>query len=105
MGDIGNFPDGRSLLIGSPFRSAYFLIASAAGAGCIVVDVYLLYRHRQVLTTYAVLILSILIGLQSMYQWWRALRYYGKIRELYSRATDEGVKEGFYLDTALRIAV
>ena len=104
MSDIGNFMDGRNLLTGSPFRSVYFLIASVAGTACIVVDVYLLYRHRQTLTIYAVLILSTLIGLQSIYQWWRTLRFCSKMRELYSKASEEGMKEGAHLDVALRVA-
>ena len=104
MSNVGNFPAGRGLLMGSPFRSVNFLIASVVAAGAVVVDVYLLYRHWQTLTAYTVMILSALIGVQLIYQWWRVLRCYGRIQELYSKASDEGVNEGANLDAAVRVA-
>jgi len=104
MSEIGNFLDGRGFLMGSPFRSVYFLITSVVGVGCIVVDVYLLYRYRQTLTISAALMLSTLIGLQLIYQWWRVLRYRAKILEAYSKGSEEEVKGGSPLDVALRVA-
>ncbi len=105
MTNIGNFLDGRTLLVGSPFRSLSFLIASVAGAGSVALAAYLLFRHLQMLTVNAAVLLGVLIGAQLVYQWWRVLRYRSKIRALYLKSSGEDTKEGSPLDIAVRVAV
>ena len=104
MSDIGNFLDGRSFAAGSPFRSLSFLVTSIVGLGSVVVDVYLIYRHWHTAPAYVAPILGIPIGIQLIYQWWRVLRYRAKIREIYSKGSDEEVKEGSPLDVAARVS-
>jgi hypothetical protein len=103
MSDTGNFTDGRGLLTTSPFRSGQFIVTTLVAMGSILVDAYIVYRHWRTAGVYAALILSILIGVQLIYQWLRALRYYAKLRDLYS-GPDEGIRAGSPLGVALRIA-
>jgi hypothetical protein len=103
MDDLRTFVDGRRFLTGSPFRSVYFVVASALGFVAVTVDVYVIYRHRQTLNIYVALVLGILIGVQIIYQWWRTLRYYSKLRKLYAMRSEEEAKVGTPLDIALRI--
>jgi hypothetical protein len=71
--------------------------------GAILVDAYIIYRHWRTAGVYAALILSTLIGVQLIYQWLRVLRYYAKLRDLYS-GSDEEIRAGSPLGVALRIA-
>lgn len=103
MSDTGNFTDGRGLLTRSPFRSGLFIVTSSVALGSILVDAYIIYRHWRTAGVYAALILSTLIGLQLIYQWLRALRYYAKLRDLYA-GSDEEIRAGSPLGIALRIA-
>jgi hypothetical protein len=104
MDNLRNFVDGRIFLTDSPFRSAYFMVATVVGLVSAVIDVYLLFRHWQTLNVYIVLVLGILIGVQLVYQWVRTLRYYYNIRKLYTVKSEVEAKEGTPLDIALRIA-
>jgi hypothetical protein len=67
MQKTGNLVDGRKLLASSPFRSWHFASASVTGLLCIVVDIYLLYRHRHFLNAnlvclFAIPIIFLLMG-------------------------------------------
>jgi hypothetical protein len=104
MDDFRGYIDGRSFLTGSTFRSGYFLSASIVGLCAVVIDVYILIHHWQALNKGAVVVLGGLIGVQLIYQWWRTLRYYSKVRELYSMRSEDA-RDGTPLDVALRIAV
>jgi len=53
---------------------------------------------------YVAAILSTPIGAQLVYQWWRVLRYRAKVREIYSKSSNEDVKEGSAFDLATRIS-
>lgn len=103
MSDTGNFTDGRGLLTKSPFRSGQFIVTSLVALGSILVDAYIVYRHWRSAGVYAALILSALIGVPLIYQWLRALRYYAKLRDLYSRSDDE-TRASSPLGMALRVA-
>lgn len=102
--DIRGLVDGQAFLKGSPFHSGYFLIASAIGFISVTIDVYLIIRYWKTLNAYVAIVLGVLIGVQLAYQWWRALRYYSHIRDLYSRRSEDEAKEGTSLDAALRVA-
>jgi hypothetical protein len=67
-------------------------------------DVYLIWRFRYALRINVAIVLALPIGLQLIYQWWRALRYFRKVRELYSAKLDYEAKDGTPLDAALRVA-
>ena len=101
MSHFGSFLDGRRFLAASPFRSLSFVIASIAGLCAVIIDVYLIYRYLNTATVQLALILSISIGVQLIYQWFRVLRYRAKIRDLYTKGSDDGS----HLDVAVRVAV
>jgi hypothetical protein len=103
MSDTGNFTDGRGLLTRSPFRSGQFIVTSLVALGSILVDGYIIYRHWRTPGVYAALILIVLIGVQLLYQWLRALRYYAKLRDLCSGSDDE-IRACSPLGIALRVA-
>lgn len=90
----------RSQYITSVFRNA-----SAMGLCCIVLNAYLIWRHWQALSVYAVTILCIPIGLQLAGQWWRAFRYYARMREIYSAASTKDSQVESYIDVALQASV
>jgi hypothetical protein len=104
MGNADNFPDGRKMLIGSPFRSMSFLIDSVLCFSAILAAAYILSRHWHTLNSAMVLVIAVFIGLQLFYQWLRALRYFERLRELYLAAESEPGREGSNLDIALRAA-
>jgi hypothetical protein len=104
MRDTGNFADGRGLLRSSPFRSWQFVNASIAGLGCVVLNVYLLYRHRHGLTTNNIVVVLLPVCILLVGQWTRTLRYCSRIRELYSIASDNDIETGSPMDIALRVA-
>ena len=103
MGDIGNFIDGRGLLTRSPFRSGYFVVASLMAVGCLLASAYIICRYWRAMGVYNAFVLGSLISVEQIYQWWRALRYYAKLRELYS-GSDVEMREGSPLGIALRVA-
>jgi hypothetical protein len=100
--DIGTFVDGRPFLIGSPFTSIFFCVASGLGLVSVGVLVYVVYHGSSVPGLSIILI--VLVGLQLVYQWWRALRYYSRVRELYSVKSEIETQDSSPLELALRIA-
>jgi hypothetical protein len=104
MSKLDNFSDGRAFLLRSPFRSMHFLIVSSVGGACLVMVVYLLSSYKQILTAPTRMTIAVLIGLQIIYQWWRILRYYSRIRQLYSIRLEGEAKVETPLDMGLRIA-
>jgi hypothetical protein len=104
MNDFRGRLDGRCFLTDSPFHSAYFVIATAVGLGAVGLDLYLLVHRWQAMNRHFAMILGALIGLQLIYQWWRTLRYYSQVRQLYSMRPEGEAKEGTPLDLALRIS-
>lgn len=96
--------DDRRLLTRSPLHSIHFSITTAIGFAAVTVDAYVLHRHWDTVGAGIVIGLGILIGLQIIYQWLRALRYYSKLRELYSMKSAEETRSGSTVDMALRIA-
>src|SRR6266849_6453545 len=103
MSDIGNFIDGRGLLTRSPFRSGYFVVASLMALGGLLANAYMICRYWRAMGVYGAFVLGSLVGVEQIYQWWRALRYYAKLRELYS-GSDIEMREGSPLGIALRVA-
>jgi hypothetical protein len=99
-----SFVDGHSFIVGSPFRSTHFLAASIVGLALVVTDVYLVYRHWQTAPIGIGLTLGILIGVQSLYQWSRALRYRTKIRALCSKGADEVERGGSSIPAGVGVA-
>jgi len=104
MSIVRSFVDGRSFIAGSPFRSAHFLAASIVGLASVVTDAYLVYRHWRTAPIGVLLILGILIGVQSLYQWWRILRYRRKIRALCSNGAGEDAVEATSIPESARVA-
>lgn len=105
MNEFGPLLDGRMFLANSPFRSWHFLGISVVGLGILIMDTYVLCRHWQTLPLSDVVALVVFIGVHTIYQWWRALLYYSKIRQLHSSM--EISQEGNDMspqETALRIA-
>jgi hypothetical protein len=90
MSDIGNFIEGRGSSAARPFHSFSFVLVSILGLGSVGFDVYLIFRHWRSAPAYVAAILSMPIGIQLIYQWFRVLRYRAKIRELYSKGSDAG---------------
>lgn len=97
LSDDRDFPGWRAC-------SVRFLVASCLTLASIALDAYLIYRHWHTAPAYVVPILSIPIGLQLIYQWWRVLRYQAKIQDLYSKGVDIGVPKGSALDFTVRVA-
>jgi len=88
----------------SPFRSVSFLVASIIGLGSVLIDLYLICRHWDRAPTYVVVILSTPIGAQLLYQWVRVVGYRAKVREIFSKSSNEDLREGSPLDVATRIS-
>jgi hypothetical protein len=103
MGEIRTYMDGRRFLRDSPFRSWQFRSASMVGFVAVCADVYLIVRYWQRLSINAAECLVVLIGIQVVYQWWRTIRYYRKLRELYSLKPGAEAPAGSPVDLALRI--
>jgi hypothetical protein len=101
MSDIRAFIDGRRFSAASPFRSLSFMVASILGLGAVGLDVYLIFRHLHTAPAYVAMILSIPIGVQLIYQWWRALRCCKKVQELRLNASDGRSP----VDSAVQVAV
>jgi hypothetical protein len=100
MSDIGKSVGGRRSSAASPFRSLSFVVASILGLCAVMIDVYLICRYWHTAPAQVAPMLALPIGLQLIYQWWRALRCRRKIQELYSKASDDGSP----LDVAVRVA-
>jgi hypothetical protein len=65
---------------------------------------YLIHRHGDAIPGNFALTLALWIGLQTLIQWVRALRYYSRMRELYKAEAREGLTANSPLERALRIA-
>jgi len=100
-----SFINGRCLLTRSPFRSGHFVFVSAMAVASIALVAYILCRYWHELNAFVAIVLAFPIGSQLLYQWLRALRYYSKIRELYSKRPAEDVLKGNSDEEALSIAV
>jgi hypothetical protein len=99
MSDI-SFLEGRRLPAAWPFGLASFAVVSILGLCAIVIDVYLIYRYWQTAPENLILILSVSIGVQLAYQWWRVIRYRTKIRQIYPKDSNSGSP----LDLVVRVA-
>jgi hypothetical protein len=104
MSNTFPYIDGRRFLTQSPLRSTWFLIPTALGVAALIIDAALLVRYQHLLNVNASIALGALVGAQLIYQWWRTLRYYRKIRELYTTKAGDEAEDGSPLDLALRIA-
>lgn len=103
--EMGSVIDGRTSLVGSPFRSIFFCIATIVGFISVSLDAYLVYRYWKFLGANTTIVLAVLIGVQLIYQWLRIWRYNSRIRELYSMRSESEAQEGTPLDVALRISL
>lgn len=83
--------DGNGSLPSSPFKSGSFWAASLVAVGCIGLCGYTIFRYWGMLDSYFLLLLGSLIGVQLIYQWWRAVRYYSRLRRLYEMESPLGV--------------
>lgn len=99
-----SFIDGRRFLTGSPFRSPHFLVVTALGLGAILLDMLILYRSRHAAHRYSLVLAGALVAIQIIYQWWRTLRHYSRIRSLYTQKLTNEAAEGSPPDLALRAA-
>lgn len=104
MNEFGALLDGGVFLANSPFRSAYFLVISIVGCGIVAVNTYIICRHWNTLPLSVIVVLGVFISVHTVYQWWRALRYYSKIRALYGEVNSQEVKSMAPHEAALRIA-
>jgi hypothetical protein len=104
MNSTSPFIDGRRFLAESPFRSAYFLVATALGLSTVVLAIAILYRNRNSAHEQSLVLVVGLAFIQLIYQWWRILRYYSRIRSLYAERPENEAREGSPLDLALRTA-
>lgn len=78
----GSGRDGL-LSVHSPMqRSFYFWFATFLGICCIAIDIYIAAAHWRLIRGREFSILTVPIGLQVVYQWWRVLRYENKIKAL-----------------------
>ena len=96
--------DGRIFLAGSPLRSTYFKIVTVIAASIVIIDGYILVRYWRSLPLPVVSGLAVLIGSQTIYQWWRALYYYRRMRQLHATETPKGENSEPTEQTALSVA-
>jgi hypothetical protein len=80
-------------------------MVSIEALGVVLLNVYLICRYWRVFPSYAVLLLCIPIGIQSIYQWLRALRYYTRVRALYYGRPTEEITPDAHPDVALQTAI
>lgn len=99
-----SFIDGRRFLASSPFRSPYFLAVTALALSAVLVDLAVLYINRRSAHETSLVLAGLLVATQLGYQWWRALRYYSRIRFLYKEKPENDAREGSNVDLALRTA-
>ncbi len=104
MNEFGGLLDGRMFLTNSPFRSWHFLGTSVVGLGILVMDTYILCRHWHTLSLGVIVVLGVFIGVHTIYQWWRALLYYSKIRQLHNMEISQENNDISPQETVLRIA-
>lgn len=99
-----NLIDGGLFLKRAPLHSWFFRIASVLGAGCVLADIFLIWRYYSLLPAGVVVILGVFVGVQAVYQWWRAIKYYAQIRHLCAQNPQADTGEQFPRDDALRLA-
>jgi len=68
----------------SPFRSMYFLVGSVLVLSALATNVYIIFRHWEILGVSGSLFISAFVGIQALNQWRLALRYRSKLRSLCS---------------------
>jgi len=99
-----NHYEGSDLIAGSPFRSVYFLLPTAASIVSLALICYLIYRHRQGLGLDAIVYLGYFVTVPLIWQYWNALRCYSRIRKICSISTSEDIEVRSQLAIALGIA-
>lgn len=102
MEEIGSYPDGRKLLTASPIWSGSFVAISVSCLALILFTTYIILRHFQTLGFSGTVLLAVFIGVQSFYQWWRAVIYLRKMRVLYATAGFEQSGDGSTLDIVFK---
>lgn len=96
--------DGGLFLAKAPMHSWYFRIASVLGFGCVLADIFLIWRYYSLLPVGVVVILGVFVGVQAAYQWWRALKYYAQIRHFCAQNPRTNIGEQSPRNDALRLA-
>ena len=104
MGEVGNYPDGRTLLTKSLIRSGLLVNASVPCLGAVAIVVYLVLIYHRLMTANFIVALCGYIGLQAFYQWWRCVRILKRVRQLYASVPEDERIPGTQMDLALRIA-
>jgi hypothetical protein len=95
--------DGPKFFLESPFRSGYFLAATAVSLVGVFTALFILYAEWQRLSTFqAAVIWTVGYGLSVT--WWRAYRYTKRGRGLYLDGSITEVEPGSPLEIALGIA-
>jgi hypothetical protein len=103
MKQTGNIIDGRDILIRSPFRCYHFLITTVIGLAAVSWDAYLINRYWNILSTGTIVLMSLAVGAQIIYQWWRTLLCYGRLRRYASAIQAElsGADNDFEMATRM----
>jgi hypothetical protein len=95
--------DGQKFFSRSPFRSGYFLTASAACLLSLCITFVVMYRNWGRLGTFEVILLAQLAWGLGM-TWWRNLQNIDRVRQLYEEGSITKVEPGSPLDVALASA-
>jgi hypothetical protein len=98
-GDI----EGRIFFSRSPFQSGYFLVASAVCFGCVILDVFILYRNWLYLSMGTAACLT-LVGIGVASAWLRMYQRLGQIGELYISFYTVNGKPETHVDIMLGLA-
>jgi len=97
----GNNAGGLLLLQKPLLRSPYFLISSTLGVLCLAFNIYLAHAHWRALWDTGIVRYSVPVGLQLVYLWWRALRYYARIESLCAEYPVENAGQAEFRRTLL----
>jgi hypothetical protein len=104
MDEIKRFLDGRCFLDGHPLRSWRFVLVTVLGVVAIAVSIIFSYIHQDASRhRFAWIGFATVFSIQLVSQWFRALRYYSRIRSLCSGSKADTAERGAN-DLALRIA-
>jgi hypothetical protein len=95
--------DGCKFFSRSPFRSAYFLLATSVCLAGVLLDIFILYQYWQKLSTYAAAVLWT-VGYGLTVAWWRGHHYIGLVRDLYLDGSITEAEKGSPLDITLGVA-
>lgn len=101
MSNINNSPEVLSASAVLSFRSASFIAATIACLLAVLLDGYLIWRYWGKVPDYVPLVLSLPIGVQLVYQWFRVRQSCAKAQELASQRAHQETS----LDPALQLAV